>query len=68
LQEGNGAQAIKAILSSGPMPHVFMSGAITKIGGSDGTVLQKPFGERELVRAIERLTQAKSAPAQLPAR
>jgi CheY-like chemotaxis protein len=68
LQEGNGAQAIKAILSSGPMPHVFMSGAATRIGGSDGTVLQKPFGERELVRAIERVTKAKSATLQLPAR
>jgi two-component system, response regulator PdtaR len=60
LQEGNGVQAIKSILTSGPMPHVFMSGAATGIGGSDGPVLQKPFGERQLVRAIERVTQAKS--------
>jgi CheY-like chemotaxis protein len=60
LQEGNGMQAIQSILTAGPMPHVFMSGTVTAARRQDTTVLQKPFGEKELVRAIERVTQAKT--------
>jgi CheY-like chemotaxis protein len=62
LREGNGLLAMKSILSSGPMPHVIMSGAVTGTGILDGPVLQKPFGEKDLVRAMERATQAKGAP------
>ncbi len=60
LKEGSGFQAISTILAAGPMPHVFMSGAVSGIGGARGPMLQKPFGEKELVRAIERATRAKS--------
>jgi CheY-like chemotaxis protein len=67
LREGNGFEAIKSILISGPMPHVFMSGTATGIGGLDGPVIQKPFGEKELVRAIERVTQQTDDPSLLPA-
>jgi CheY-like chemotaxis protein len=62
LREGNGFEAIKWILTLGPMPHVFMSGTAAGTSGLDGPVIQKPFGEKELVRAIERVTQPKSAP------
>jgi CheY-like chemotaxis protein len=60
LREGNGFEAIKSILTSGPMPHVFMSGTAAGISGVDSPVIQKPFGEKELVRAIERATRMKS--------
>jgi two-component system, response regulator PdtaR len=68
LREGNGLQAMKSILSSGPMPHVIMSGTVTDTGILDRPVLQKPFGEKELVRAMERVTQAKGGLGQLSAR
>jgi FixJ family two-component response regulator len=42
------------------MPHVFMSGTAAGISGVDSPVIQKPFGEKELVRAIERATRMKS--------
>jgi CheY-like chemotaxis protein len=60
LREGNGFEAIKSILASGPMPHVFMSGTAAGIAGMDSPVIQKPFGEKELVRAIERVTMRKN--------
>jgi hypothetical protein len=62
LREGNGFAAIKSILISGPMPHVFISGTATGISGLDSPIIQKPFGEKELVRAIEQVTQRNSAP------
>jgi CheY-like chemotaxis protein len=68
LLEGNGLQAMKSILSSGPMPHIFMSGTVTGTGILGGPLLQKPFGEKELVRAMERVTQAKGGLGQLSAR
>jgi hypothetical protein len=50
------------------MPHVIMSGTVTDTGILDRPVLQKPFGEKELVRAMERVTQAKGGLGQLSAR
>jgi CheY-like chemotaxis protein len=53
LKEGSGVTAIEAILSKGPMPHVLMSGGAIGSGGWQGPLLRKPFGERDLIRAIE---------------
>jgi CheY-like chemotaxis protein len=61
LKEGSGFQAIITILAAGPMPHVFMSGTVVGIGDPRGPMLQKPFREKDLVRAIERAARAKSA-------
>jgi CheY-like chemotaxis protein len=61
LEEGNGFQAISVILTTGPMPHVFMSGTVLGIGPAHSSVLQKPFGEKDLMRAIERATEVTGA-------
>lgn len=56
LGDGNGISAVEQILRSGFVPHLFMSGNIAKIKTlrPDAVVLQKPFREAELTRAIER--------------
>jgi DNA-binding NtrC family response regulator len=53
LKEGSGVAALMAILAKGPMPYVLMSGGTIGIGVWQGPFLRKPFGERDLVRAIE---------------
>jgi CheY-like chemotaxis protein len=68
LREGNGFAAVRSILTSGPMLHVFISGTVTGIGDLDAPVIQKPFGEKELVRAIERVTRARNDAWQGPTR
>jgi DNA-binding response OmpR family regulator len=54
LDDGNGISAITEILRTGPMPHVFVSGdtARVRILKPDAVVMQKPFRERDLARAI----------------
>jgi two-component system, response regulator PdtaR len=56
LDEGNGVSAVAKILRIGPMPHFFVSGDIAKVLTlkSDAVVMQKPFRERDLARAIDR--------------
>ncbi|MBW4024019.1 MAG: response regulator [Proteobacteria bacterium] len=63
LEEGDGFEAIRSILIFGPMPHVFMSGTVGGIGSRDSPVLQKPFGEKELVRAIEQAIEMRRSPS-----
>jgi len=53
LLEGTGLSAVKRILETRPVPCVFMSGAPTHPKRSGATVLQKPFLEEDLVRAIQ---------------
>lgn len=54
LTEGSGAAAVEFILRSGFVPHVFVSGdALRDRPSPSSIVLQKPFRETDLVRAIE---------------
>ncbi len=55
LLEGSGASAIAAILRAGFVPHVFVTGdpLRTQPLAHGAVVLQKPFREPDLVRAIE---------------
>ncbi len=56
LHEGSGIDAVNTILRSGFVPHLFVSGDVLdrkRLSPAAG-VLQKPFDERQLIRAIER--------------
>lgn len=53
LREGSGTEAMRRILRTAPVQHVYMSGAPLP---SDGPVLRKPFLEVDLVRAIHLAT------------
>jgi len=62
LGDGSGVAAIRTILLTGPMPHLFISGAIVEADTPDAVILQKPFHEYQLERAIERVLDAAAAP------
>jgi DNA-binding response OmpR family regulator len=55
LGDGSGVSAVDAILRTGFVPHLFVSGNISKIRAlrPDAVALQKPFGGVELARAIQ---------------
>jgi CheY-like chemotaxis protein len=65
LGETSGIAAIKEILRSGYVPHVFVMGdALRNVSlGSNAVLIQKPFRESDIVRAIERALAAKPARA-----
>jgi two-component system, response regulator PdtaR len=56
LQDGNGLDAVTAILKTGFIPHIFVSGNTIdrKTLNPAAEVLQKPFDERQLIQAIQR--------------
>jgi CheY-like chemotaxis protein len=54
LGDGSGVAAMRAILLTGPMPHLFISGTVVEADSPDAVILQKPFHEQQLARAIER--------------
>jgi CheY-like chemotaxis protein len=56
LSEGSGLSAIDTIYLAGPVPHVFVSGDITKIRAlrPDSIFIQKPYRESELALVIQR--------------
>jgi two-component system, response regulator PdtaR len=58
LGDGSGVAAMRAILLNGPMPHLFISGAVVEVDSPDAVVLQKPFHEQQLARAMERVLAA----------
>jgi CheY-like chemotaxis protein len=58
LGDGSGVDAMRAILLAGPMPHVFISGAQVEAESPDAVILQKPFYEQQLVRAMDRAMAA----------
>jgi two-component system, response regulator PdtaR len=60
LREGNGVSAIDEILSTGFVPHLFISGDIKKVlTQKPGAVaIEKPFRESDLDRAIQRALDA----------
>jgi two-component system, response regulator PdtaR len=55
LGRGSGVSAIEEILRGGPLAHVFISGDAERIRPQkpDAVVVQKPFREADLVRAID---------------
>lgn len=57
LQDGSGIDAVNAIIRSGFIPHIFISGDVLDrnlIHPAAG-VLQKPFHERQLIAVIEQV-------------
>jgi CheY-like chemotaxis protein len=61
LGEGSGVVAMRTILRSGPLPHLFISGTAVEADTPDAVVLQKPFHERQLAHAMERVLAAAAA-------
>ncbi len=61
LGEASGIAAVKEILRSGFVPHVFATGdALRDLSlGPDAVLIQKPFREPDIVHAIERALAAK---------
>jgi CheY-like chemotaxis protein len=55
LRQGSGVHAMKAILSAGFIPHIFVTGDPYRLCAEPGTIIvQKPFDSPTLVRAIKR--------------
>ena len=65
LLEGSGYAAVERILQTGPVPCVFISGAPARRRRPGATVLQKPFLEADLVRAIRHVVGNLDAPVSL---
>jgi DNA-binding response OmpR family regulator len=64
LGAGSGIAAVDEVLRAGPMPHLFVSGDIRQVSAlrPHAVVLQKPFREADLVRAIEQAFERATAP------
>ena len=64
LGAGSGVSAVEEILRAGPIPHVFVSGDSSSVQAlrPDAVVMQKPFREADLARAIQRALGAAPAP------
>ncbi|SDR54237.1 Response regulator receiver domain-containing protein [Rhizobiales bacterium GAS191] len=60
LAMGSGVSAVEAILRDGFVPHVFVSGDVMSVQAlrPGAVVIQKPFREPDLVRAIQRALDA----------
>jgi CheY-like chemotaxis protein len=56
LGEGSGIAAMDTIQRGGAVPHVFVSGDISRVRmlRPDSIMVQKPFKEAEIARAIQR--------------
>ena len=65
LREGSGISAAKRILLNGPVPCVFISGAPEHLCKPREYVLQKPFLEQDLVRAIRHVVGGADAPVEI---
>jgi CheY-like chemotaxis protein len=63
LSTGDGVEAVDRILAQRPVPFVFASGDMTrvKLRFPDAVVIQKPFNDADLARAIQMAMEA--APA-----
>jgi CheY-like chemotaxis protein len=66
LLEGSGLSAVDRIHRIRPIPCVFISGAPMHPKRPGATVLQKPFLEEDLVRAIQNVVGGSDAPMPLP--
>jgi two-component system, response regulator PdtaR len=56
LSEASGVAAVKDILRSGLVPHVFVTGDVLRdlSLGPEAALIQKPFREPDIVQAIQR--------------
>ena len=56
LRDGSGLAAVDEILRGGIIPHFFVSGDTASVLAAkpDAIVVQKPFRDRDLLRAIQR--------------
>lgn len=55
LREGGGVSAMREILRSGHVPHIFVTGDPYQLGATPGSiVVRKPFTTETLLRAIDR--------------
>ena len=65
LGEASGITAVKEILRSGYVPHVFVTGdALRDLSlGPNAVLIQKPFRGLDIVKAIQRQSRAGGAPA-----
>jgi CheY-like chemotaxis protein len=63
LGDGNGVDAVTTIHRSGPVPHVFVSGDISrvKLPWPGSVIIQKPYREADLARVIQRALDAPPA-------
>lgn len=64
LGAGSGVSAVEEILRTWIVPHFFMSGNVSKVKAlkPDTEVLEKPFNEAELARAIQRVLGVAAVP------
>ena len=64
IGDGSGISAVEKILRTGFVPHMFASGNISKVKAlrPDAVVLEKPFGETELTRAIQHALDIAATP------
>ncbi len=53
LTSGGGVAAITRILQAGPVPHIMMTGAAVARLRPGGVLLEKPFMQRDLARALQ---------------
>ena len=63
LREGSGNAAVDRIFQNGVIPCIIVSGAPVHSNQPGMAVLQKPFLEADLVRAIRRVVGGADAPA-----
>ena len=65
IDDGSGVSAVDKILRTGFVPHLFISGNISNIRAlrPDAVVLEKPFRELELTRAIQRAIDIAATPS-----
>jgi two-component system, response regulator PdtaR len=63
LGDGSGVAAVEEILRTGPVPHLFVSGDTSSVRAlrPGAVVIQKPFRESDLARAIRRTLGAAAA-------
>jgi CheY-like chemotaxis protein len=56
LGNGSGVSAVEEILRTGHVPHLFISGNVSRVKTlrPDAVALRKPFDKAELMRAIQR--------------
>jgi DNA-binding response OmpR family regulator len=67
LGDGSGISAIEEILRTGFVPHLFMTGNISRVKAlrPDAVVLEKPFHTAELMLAIQRALDIAATPSRM---
>lgn len=60
LEEGSGIDAARAICATRPVPHIFASGDIARVKAVNpqAIVLEKPFKQNDVAKAIEEAVAA----------